>query len=288
LKKLNQGENMKIKKWKEKTIFIKIGFSGLIIYCLIWFWFIIDGPIPVGKTLTKGDWLLFFGSFLSFAGTILLGIIALKMNKKMVQINENMARMNEDLLRVNLYDKASNIVISAKKHETINKYFDKESEIGSLYYIDPKVLYISFHEHKISRMNRRESYAFLFEIENCSKNMIKEIQIDKFSIDWIITNETGELEENYLDKYEFEDNPDNLVLNPIKPNDKMQLYLSFSFYDYYLEKEGFRANFKMKIVSVFDVVYYVDLTCHRNITLHPDETVFFKYNEVCIYPAFNS
>lgn len=68
------------------------GFSISVILLLFLFsyiWFaMIKGIFPAGDNLQKGDWLSFWGSFLSFAGSLILGIIAVWQNNRANELNE--------------------------------------------------------------------------------------------------------------------------------------------------------------------------------------------------------
>lgn len=74
-----------IRKYKNK-VFIFLGISAFI-YILIWLWFSFDGFIPNGNDLDKSDWLGFLSGFLSFIGTISLGILALIQNERLSKVN---------------------------------------------------------------------------------------------------------------------------------------------------------------------------------------------------------
>lgn len=52
-----------------------------ITYFIIWMLFIANGPFKVGENLTKGDWLIFLGGFLSFVGTITISYVTILQNK---------------------------------------------------------------------------------------------------------------------------------------------------------------------------------------------------------------
>lgn len=49
----------------------------VLFYVLIYLCFVGEGFIPTGSNLTKGDWLAFFGTYLSFVGATLVSVIAL-------------------------------------------------------------------------------------------------------------------------------------------------------------------------------------------------------------------
>lgn len=52
-------------------------FALIIVYVLIYLCFLGNGLIPPGAELRKEDWLSFFGTYLSFAGTLLISLIAI-------------------------------------------------------------------------------------------------------------------------------------------------------------------------------------------------------------------
>lgn len=61
---------------------------------LTYIWFAFGIPrvgfvAPVGEGLQKGDWLGFWGGYLSFVGTTILGIVAVWQNNRANQTNEN-------------------------------------------------------------------------------------------------------------------------------------------------------------------------------------------------------
>lgn len=61
----------------------------VLLYVLIWSFFVIDGPFSTG-TISKDNWLLFFGSFITFAGTGILGLVTVMMNSKLLKQNEKL------------------------------------------------------------------------------------------------------------------------------------------------------------------------------------------------------
>ena len=54
-------------------------------YVLIYLLFQLEGPFSTGKDLSKGDWLVFSSGFLSFCGTILIGLVAVLQNEHYVK-----------------------------------------------------------------------------------------------------------------------------------------------------------------------------------------------------------
>lgn len=74
---------------------IKVIFVLLIIYIATWMFFVSDGCIPTGINLDKKDWLSFWGEFLGFAGTALLGYVALLQTKRADEINERLIKLEK-------------------------------------------------------------------------------------------------------------------------------------------------------------------------------------------------
>ncbi len=74
----------------KKTI-VKILFAlgvFVVLYFLTWWIFISDGPFCTGVNIEKSDWLMFWGSFLAFAGTTFLGCVSYLQTQKANEINE--------------------------------------------------------------------------------------------------------------------------------------------------------------------------------------------------------
>lgn len=65
-----------LKKKHKKTMII-MGIALVALYVLLYILFILNGPLPTGADLDKSDWLGFIGSYLSFAGTIVVSLVAL-------------------------------------------------------------------------------------------------------------------------------------------------------------------------------------------------------------------
>lgn len=61
--------------YKRAGIVLTIVF--IVVYVLVYIFFVGEGFIPVGGNLTKGDWLSFFGTYLSFVGATLVSVMAL-------------------------------------------------------------------------------------------------------------------------------------------------------------------------------------------------------------------
>lgn len=58
--------------------FSKYSFIIFVSFMVVWFGYVFIEIFPTGNGLSKSDWLLFTGSFLSFAGTTFLGLITVR------------------------------------------------------------------------------------------------------------------------------------------------------------------------------------------------------------------
>ena len=73
----NNGKKTEKKRRNYWIIGLVLASSVILLYILIYLSFAGKGFIPTGKYLTKGDWLAFFGTYLSFVGATLVSVIAL-------------------------------------------------------------------------------------------------------------------------------------------------------------------------------------------------------------------
>lgn len=73
----NKGKKTEEKRRNYWIIGLVLASSAILLYILIYLSFAGNGFIPTGEYLTKGDWLAFFGTYLSFVGATLVSVIAL-------------------------------------------------------------------------------------------------------------------------------------------------------------------------------------------------------------------
>ena len=73
----NKGKKTEEKRRTYWIIGLVLASSAILLYILIYLSFAGNGFIPTGEYLTKGDWLAFFGTYLSFVGATLVSVIAL-------------------------------------------------------------------------------------------------------------------------------------------------------------------------------------------------------------------
>ena len=63
-------------------------------------WFVIGGPFPTGEGISKGDWLGFWGGYLSFAGATILGTIAVWQNNQVNKTNQTAIEENRRIYQI--------------------------------------------------------------------------------------------------------------------------------------------------------------------------------------------
>lgn len=73
----NSKMKNKMQKISYKHVGIVLTIVFIVAYVLVYVFFVGKGIIPVGENLTKGDWLSFFGTYLSFVGATLVSMMAL-------------------------------------------------------------------------------------------------------------------------------------------------------------------------------------------------------------------
>lgn len=78
----------------------KISIVLLLLFVITYLWFIVRGGLPTGDGLNKRDWLAFWGSFLSFGGSVLLGAVSVWQNVQANETNEKMLKESQRLSQV--------------------------------------------------------------------------------------------------------------------------------------------------------------------------------------------
>lgn len=89
-----------------RNILFAICFFG-IIYFVIWILFIINGPFQIGEGLSKSDWLIFSGGYLTFIGTISITYLVIIQNKNYHEIEQEKLRYSQlPYIRIKLSNKS--------------------------------------------------------------------------------------------------------------------------------------------------------------------------------------
>lgn len=101
-----------------KNFFMKYGLKLIaivtLIYIAIYLVFCVNGVLPLGSDLTKGDWLGFWAGFLSFVGALFLGVIAIWQNNMLDQKNSKLEQNNFELSQKSLDFQRMQLVSSNK------------------------------------------------------------------------------------------------------------------------------------------------------------------------------
>lgn len=89
-----------------KYILLAFCFFG-IFYLVIWILFIINGPFKIGEGLSKSDWLIFSGGYLSFIGMISITYLVIIQNKNYHEIEQEKLRYSQlPYIRIKLSNKS--------------------------------------------------------------------------------------------------------------------------------------------------------------------------------------
>ena len=135
LKKMNKSSFMKVYKW-----WIIITLCLLIAgYALIYVCFLGKGFLPTGIDLEKKDWLAFLGTYLSFAGTLIISLIAILQSrffaeKEKKRIAADRKKTIQPILSVSIVATNSQIsgtaeVFNPRKPESIPRHKNVTIEI---------------------------------------------------------------------------------------------------------------------------------------------------------------
>ena len=90
----DEEQKKRSRQTKQKYVYIFVVIIVLVAaYFAVYYVFFGDGLLTAGKDLHKSDWLSFLGSYLSFVGTILLGIVAIYQNNRANMLNQQMQKL---------------------------------------------------------------------------------------------------------------------------------------------------------------------------------------------------
>jgi hypothetical protein len=135
--------------------------------------------------LSAGDWVAYFGSFLTFVGTTILGITTLLQNKSLHERNIEIELNNKRIQLLNAQEMVP--FLSFNGVESTNTIFSPKSVLRKFNCIDKS----SFNDYTINKIyiylpNNNETERSLVEIHfslsNKSKAMINEIIVNSVSL----------------------------------------------------------------------------------------------------------
>lgn len=184
---MNRGENR-----MKKIIVWLLVFCG-IVYAVVWFFFVIDGPIPTGNGLEKSDWLSFLASAIGGGITLILGGIvywqnsrlesyaneANNISKKQLQLEKN---LNRPYIRI--YKDSFGIAVSKATYGFSNEYVDSINY--DLFYRGT----IPFEEQNLNCCYPPSVYV-VFDIENTGSVNASGISVTRFLLLDGVTGKVG-------------------------------------------------------------------------------------------------
>ena len=147
--------------------------ASVLLYFAIWGWFQIDGNISNGNGLQKNDWLGFFGNFLAFIGTVILGAVAVWQNKKANETAEQANDLSKKLLAIEIANNRPKfMIISNVTLELLNELFDLDqwntgTELKGIFGFNTDSLCQNYLMFKIN-----------FKIKNISTNQAYQLTIN--------------------------------------------------------------------------------------------------------------
>lgn len=83
-----------------KLVFAGLGMGCILLLPLTYGWFILGGPFTTGEGISKGDWLGFWGGYLSFVGATILGAVAIWQNNQANQTNQKAIEENRRIYQI--------------------------------------------------------------------------------------------------------------------------------------------------------------------------------------------
>lgn len=106
-----------------RHILIALGIGCLALLPVTYVWFVIGGIFPTGENISKGDWLGFWGGYLSFAGATILGAIAVWQNNQANKTNQTAIEENRRIYQISFENELRKAKYLAIIHaiEKVNK-----------------------------------------------------------------------------------------------------------------------------------------------------------------------
>lgn len=179
------GGLMKLNKWI-------IGLILTTIFIGTYLWFIVPLGLPTGVGLEKSDWLSFWSSFLSFSGTIILGIVAWQQTKKANATAEEAHKLSEKMLDVEfernypyviinkstIFEKETsdiNIEVFKKDLHRISKKIPTDGEYKGA---EINTISIFFYDEE-QDVNKLKEFVLNVAFQNYSETIIQSIKVEK-------------------------------------------------------------------------------------------------------------
>ncbi len=176
--------NNRVKSFIKKNKILIIFFTlPVLIICM----FLTDGFLPLGIQLKRNDWLVFWGSVLAYIGTVFLGWLALKQNKKIQKTNDEWQKkffetnqktleLNQRLTRIEEQKHTPFIIIDDEKEFNIYLYPETNERFKCIN-DDHVLLYKGSYNTDDKGTIPQEIFSIELDIKNISETNIKDIII---------------------------------------------------------------------------------------------------------------
>lgn len=184
-------------KLDKKTVFCIL--FGILIATYIWF--LMPCGLPVGKELEKADWLSFWGSFVSFSGTITLGIVAWKQTQNANQIAEEAQQLSKKTLEWEFEKSYPYVMVKTAtlvriENTQINPDVLKTDQYrvstvtpisGENKGIETNIITLFFYDSEKEAKLLKE-FAIQITFENLSEKVIQSICVEKITANLFVNN----------------------------------------------------------------------------------------------------
>ncbi len=151
--------------------------------------FLFDGFIPLGIQLQRSDWLVFWGATLGYVGTIILGWLAIKQNRKtntlndewqarFIELNKKSLELSQHLIEIEEERQTPYITIDEQSDLCVYLYPEKNQQHQQL-----RTNEVLSFEGSINESNGTipvKLCSFEINIKNVSKTNIKSLSIMNF------------------------------------------------------------------------------------------------------------
>jgi len=273
-------------KWFIKHKFLVLGI-------LVFFVFII--PLFVINVLFKwnshiwfleaewsaGEALNYIVSFEAFFGTVLLGAVAIYQNNLAQDNNQKILKLQEETQAFQMKDKAAPFDLSFLITDEKNSYYVTLDRDLKYTVTNTDFLHLSLLCKSIDR-KKSNIFVMMFEIENISNVIIKEIKIEDVVIYGISSNASNiPVEEQHPSTYEYSEVfSKDTIKYVLKPNDKVKVCLHIEMEAIDLSIECFCIRFNLSTVSIYNVVFSELVSFNRNCYINEHDTMFERIEDI--------
>lgn len=118
-----------------KLVFAGLGIGCILLLPLTYGWFVLGGPFTTGEGISKGDWLGFWGGYLSFVGATILGAVAIWQNNQANQTNQKAIEENRKIYQIgfeNELKRSKYLTIIHSVEEISDKLIDADKTFLSM------------------------------------------------------------------------------------------------------------------------------------------------------------